>query len=123
MRARLLGANKHALFTGGSVAIRIGDKAPDFTLPNQDGAQVHLAELLGKGPVVVYFYPKDETPGCTAEACAFRDAYEDFKTAGAQVVGISSDSEADHASFATHHRLPFILAADRGAEVRKRYGV
>ena len=74
------------------MGIAVGDKAPDFTLPKQDGAQVNLGSLLKDGPVVVYFYPRDETPGCTAEACAFRDSYESFKDAGAQVVGISSDS-------------------------------
>jgi thioredoxin-dependent peroxiredoxin len=103
--------------------IQVGDKAPDFTLPKQDGTPVSLAELLSKGAVVLYFYPKDDTPGCTVEACSFRDAYEDFKDAGAEVVGISSDSAGDHRAFADKHRLPFTLVADEGGKVRKLYGV
>lgn len=105
------------------MAIRTGDKAPDFTLPKHDGTQVQLSALLQKGPVVLYFYPKDETPGCTAEACSFRDSYEDFKAAGAEVVGVSSDSEASHDAFAKHHRLPFTLLSDAGGRVRAQYGI
>jgi len=102
---------------------KLGERAPDFTLPGPGGASVHLADLLGKGPVVVYFYPKDETAGCTAEACAFRDAYEDFGSAGAQVVGISRDDAESHRRFAAHHRLPFLLLSDPTGEVHDRYGV
>jgi peroxiredoxin Q/BCP len=105
------------------MGIQAGDQAPDFTLPTQDGARVRLADLLGKGPIVLYFYPKDDTPGCTAEACSFRDAYEDFKEAGAEVVGISSDSAAKHKAFADKYKLPFLLVADEDGAVRKRYGV
>jgi len=105
------------------MGIRAGDVAPDFTLPKQDGSPVSLRDLLSKGAVVLYFYPKDDTPGCTAEACSFRDAYEDFKDAGAEVVGISSDSADDHKAFADKHRLPFTLVADSGGKVRKAYGV
>jgi len=105
------------------MAIRAGDVAPDFTLPQQDGSSFHLAEALAKGAVVLYFYPKDDTPGCTAEACTFRDAYEDFKDAGAAVVGISSDSADAHRAFADKHRLPFTLVSDAGGKVRKLYGV
>ena len=101
----------------------MGDTAPDFTLPAQDGRQVRLADLLGKTAVVLYFYPKDETTVCTAEACAFRDAYQVFTDAGAEVVGVSDDSVESHAGFAAHHRLPFTLLSDRGGEARKRYGV
>jgi peroxiredoxin Q/BCP len=97
--------------------------APDFTLPKQDGSSVSLKELLAKGAVVLYFYPKDDTPGCTVEACSFRDAYEDFKDAGAEVVGISSDSAGSHRAFADKHRLPFTLVSDAGGKVRKLYGV
>jgi thioredoxin-dependent peroxiredoxin len=99
-----------------------GTQAPDFTLPDQDAKDVTLSALKGQ-PVVLYFYPKDDTPGCTAEACSFRDAYEDFKDAGAEVVGISSDSAGDHRAFADKHRLPFTLVADEGGKVRKLYGV
>ncbi len=105
------------------MAIKVGDKAPEFTLPKQDGTNVSLGELLKKSAVVLYFYPKDDTPGCTAEACSFRDSYEDFKQAGAEVVGISSDSESSHAAFASKFRLPFTLVSDQGGKVRKAYGV
>ncbi len=105
------------------MGIRVGDVAPDFTLPNQDGSPFTLQTALGKGAVVLYFYPKDDTPGCTAEACSFRDAYEDFKEAGAEVVGVSSDSSGAHHAFADKHRLPFTLVSDAGGKVRKLYGV
>ena len=103
--------------------LEAGDVAPRFTLPDKDGKPISLDGLRGRGPVVVYFYPKDETPGCTAEACAFRDAYEDFRDAGAEVVGISSDSADSHQKFAGHHRLPFVLLADEGGRVRSEFGV
>ena len=103
--------------------LRAGDTAPEFALPQQNGSIVRLRELLERGPVVVYFYPRDETLGCTAQACAFRDAYEDFKAAGAEVVGISADSADSHASFANHRELPFLLLSDRDGEVRKLYRV
>jgi len=103
--------------------VQVGDVAPDFTLPTPEGTPVSLHDLLGKSAVVLYFYPKDHTPGCTAEACAFRDSYEVFKAAGAEVVGISSDPTASHQRFAAQHRLPFILLSDVGGQVRKRYGV
>jgi len=101
----------------------VGDKAPDFRLRNQDGAEVSLADFRGKKAVVLYFYPKDETPGCTKEACSFRDSYQDFAAAGAEVLGISADSVSAHQDFAKHHRLPFTLLADKGNTVRKAYGV
>lgn len=104
-------------------SVQVGDHAPDFTLPNQSGEMVRLGDYLGKSNIVLYFYPKDETSGCTAEACAFRDSYEVFKDAGAEVIGVSSDSAASHHSFATRHRLPFILLSDARGAVRKRYGV
>ena len=103
--------------------IGVGDVAPDFTLPAQTGEQVTLSDYRGDKIVVLYFYPKDETRGCTAEACAFRDSYEEFAEAGAQVIGISSDSVASHEKFANKYNLPFTLVADEGGEVRKRYGV
>lgn len=103
--------------------VAVGDRAPDFTLPDQTGAPVRLSDLLGERAVVLYFYPKDETGGCTAEACSFRDSYEVFKDAGAEVVGVSSDSVESHQSFATHHRLPFVLLSDADGALRRRYGV
>ena len=104
-------------------AITVGDQAPDFTLPSQSGAPVRLSDRLGERVVVLYFYPKDETPGCTAEACAFRDSHEVFSEAGAEVIGVSSDSADRHAAFASRHGLPFTLLSDRGGRVRKNYGV
>ena len=92
--------------------IQVGDAAPDFTLPTQSGTPVSLKDFTGKTAIVLYFYPRDNTPGCTAEACAFRDSYEVFKDAGAEVIGISSDSVESHQQFAARHRLPFILLSD-----------
>jgi len=103
--------------------IRAGDKAPDFTLPSQSGDQVRLSDRLGQRVVVLYFYPRDDTRGCTAEACAFRDSYEAFTGAGADVIGVSSDSVDRHAAFAGKHELPFTLLSDKGGQVRKLYGV
>src|SRR5580693_1318863 len=103
--------------------IQVGDKAPDFTLPDQSGEEVSLHDRLGSHVVVLYFYPKDNTSGCTAEACAFRDSYEVFTDAGAEVIGVSSDSVDKHAGFAGKHSLPFTLLSDRGGVVRKLYGV
>lgn len=103
--------------------VEAGTVAPDFTLPNQDGQPVSLKDFKGQKAVVLFFYPKDNTAGCTAEACAFRDSYEVFKEAGAEVVGISSDSADSHQGFAAKHRLPFVLLSDQGGQVRKLYGV
>ena len=103
--------------------VKVGDQAPDFTLSTQSGEQVSLKDFLGKRNIVLYFYPADNTPGCTAEACAFRDSYEVFKGAGAEVIGISTNSAASHQQFAAKHRLPFILLSDPKGIVRKRYGV
>jgi peroxiredoxin Q/BCP len=106
-----------------AMEVREGQKAPDFTLPDQDGAPFTLSAQLGQGPVVVFFYPKDETPVCTKEACAFRDAYTDLVAAGATVVGISSDDSASHKRFAEKHRLTYRLLADVGGSVRGAFGV
>ena len=103
--------------------IQAGDIAPNFTLPTQDGKTVSLKDFRGQKSVVLYFYPKDETPGCTAEACSFRDSYQDFTDAGAEVIGVSSDTTQSHEQFASHHKLPFILASDEDGAVRKAYGV
>ncbi len=102
--------------------VKVGDMAPDFELKDKDTNPIRLSDFRGKKSVVVYFYPKDETPGCTAQACSFRDSYEDFKTAGAEVIGISSDGSGSHGSFAANHRLPFILLSDPIGKVRKAYG-
>ena len=99
-----------------------GTHAPDFTLQDQDGASVTLSGLRGRW-VIVYFYPKDDTPGCTAESCSFRDSHEAFTDAGAEVIGISSDSVDSHRAFADKHNLPFTLLADVGGSVRKAWGV
>ncbi|MBN1944374.1 MAG: peroxiredoxin [Bradymonadales bacterium] len=104
-------------------AIGVGDRAPDFQLPDQHGTPVRLTELLANGTVVLYFYPKDDSPGCTAEACSFRDAFEVFREAGAQVVGISSDDVERHRRFTDRHRLPYLLLSDGDKTVRKAYGV
>jgi len=101
----------------------VGQRAPEFTLPGPGGRAVSLAELLRGGVVVLYFYPKDQTPGCTMEACAFRDDIDAFSAAGAQVVGISRDDEASHARFAAKHKLPFLLLSDPTGETHTRYGV
>ncbi|MCX6248137.1 MAG: peroxiredoxin [Bacteroidetes bacterium] len=103
--------------------IKPGDKAPLFTLPDAEGNNVSLSDFIGKKNLVVYFYPKDETYGCTKEACSFRDSYDDFKDAGAEVIGISSDDEASHRSFASNHRLPFVLLSDKEGKVAAEYGV
>ena len=103
--------------------LKPGDTAPDFTLPDQRGAPVSLGAFKGKRAVVLYFYPRDETRGCTAEACKFRDDFEVFRDAGAEVIGVSSDSVRSHAAFAEHHRLPFTLLADVDGAVRRSYGV
>ncbi len=102
--------------------LQVGQPAPDFTLNTTDGTPFRLADRRGRH-LVLYFYPKDDTPGCTAEACSFRDQYEDFQDLGADVVGISSDSEASHQKFTQKHRLPFPLLADPGGQVRKLYEV
>lgn len=105
-------------------SVKVGDQAPDFTLPTQrSGESFHLYDLVGKSAIVLYFYPKDDTPGCTAEACSFRDSYEVFQEAGAEVVGISSDNEKSHQQFANKYHLPFTLLSDLGSVVRKFYGV
>ena len=103
--------------------VKVGDKAPDFTLPSQLGDDVALSEFFGKKSVVLYFYPKDESPGCTREACSFRDSYDVFTGLGAEVLGVSSQSVESHKSFATHHGLPFILLSDEKNRVRQLYGV
>ena len=103
--------------------VSVGDVAPDFTLADQSGTPVRLGDLLGEKSVVLYFYPKDETPGCTIEARAFRDSYDKFSSKDAQVVGVSSDSVRSHRRFARRHNLPFLLLSDPDGAVRRLYGV
>ncbi len=103
--------------------VKVGDRAPNFTLLNQLGTSVTLDSFIGQKPIVLFFYPKDDTPGCTAESCAFRDRYQVFQDAGAEVIGISGDSSTSHAQFAQKHSLPFPLLSDTGNQVRTLYGV
>jgi peroxiredoxin Q/BCP len=102
--------------------VAAGSLAPNFTLPSQSGKMVSLRDFLGKKPVILFFYPKDDTPGCTKEACAFRERHEDFRELNAEVIGISSDPVESHRSFAAKHELPFTLLSDEGGKVRKLYG-
>lgn len=99
-----------------------GMKAPDFTLNDKDGSAVSLSDFLGK-KVVIYFYPKDNTPGCTRQACAFANLYDEFRQRNVEIIGISKDSQASHQKFAEKHGLPFILLSDPELEVIKAYGV
>ena len=99
-----------------------GTAAPDFELSADDGQQVKLSDYRGK-PVVLYFYPKDDTPGCTTEACEFRDAYDVFRERGAEVLGVSPDDVRSHEKFKTKYQLPFTLLADPDHAVAERYGV
>ena len=104
------------------MSVPVGDKAPDFTMPTDGNGSVTLSKLRGK-PVVLYFYPKDDTTGCTAEACGFRDTFPDYGKTGAVVIGVSRDSVASHDKFKKKHKLPFILASDADGKVTERYGV
>lgn len=101
----------------------VGEKAPDFVLPDQDNRETRLSEFLGKGAVVLFFYPKDYSPGCTAEVCAFRDSFEAFSDAGATVIGVSADSPESHRGFAQRHRLPFVQLSDAHGTAQDLYGV
>lgn len=102
--------------------VEAGQPAPDFTLPDQHGDEVTLSQFKGR-PVVLYFYPRDNTPGCTTEACAFRDARDDYEQAGAKVIGVSPDAVKTHAKFAEKYQLPFTLVADTEKSVCEAYGV
>src|SRR5438046_9792479 len=103
------------------MSIETGERAPDFTLPTDGNGSITLSALKGK-KVVLYFYPKDDTSGCTAEACGFRDAFPDYGGTDAVVIGISKDSVSSHDKFKKKHGLPFILASDAGADVCEKYG-
>jgi peroxiredoxin Q/BCP len=103
--------------------VEVGDPVPDFSVISHDGQQIRLSDYRDEQAVVLFFYPKDGTPMCTKEACAFRDAYEEFVEAGAVVIGVSADSDKKHQSFATTHELPFVLVSDRDGSLRKSFGV
>jgi thioredoxin-dependent peroxiredoxin len=103
--------------------LKTGDRAPDFTLPDQDGREITLSALLADGPLVLYFYPADFTPGCTKEACTIRDMHDEIAAAGMRVVGISPQDAASHARFRDKYGLQFTLLADPGKAVVKAYGV
>jgi peroxiredoxin Q/BCP len=104
-------------------ALKAGDKIPDFIAKDTNGTDFDSRQIVGKKPLVIYFYPKDHTPGCTAEACSFRDQYEDFTDLGAEVIGISTDSVASHQKFAKQYRLPFVLLSDPDKKIRTLFGV
>lgn len=101
----------------------VGEAAPDFTAPREGGETFHLGDILGQRAVVLYFYPKDDTPGCTAESCGFRDQRTTFAEAGAEVIGVSGDSPESHAAFAAKYQLSFPLVSDGDGAVRRLYGV
>src|SRR5512136_313275 len=103
--------------------LKTGDTAPDFSLTDERGFPVSLKDFFGKKTVVLYFYPKDFTSGCTREACAFRDSYEAFKEVGAEVMGVSTATQEKHGEFAAAYKLPFKLLADEAGKVRQLYGV
>ncbi|OAB25734.1 peroxiredoxin Q/BCP [Flavobacterium fryxellicola] len=103
--------------------LKVGDKIPKFTAKDADGIDFDSQNIVGQKPLVIYFYPKDNTPGCTTQACSFRDQYEDFKDLGAEVIGISSDSVASHLKFSKQYKLPFILLSDYDKKIRKLFGV
>lgn len=103
--------------------MKLGDKIPSFTLKNQDGEEVHIKNHIGKHPVILFFYPKNFTRGCTREACAFRDHYDIIKERGAVIFGISSDSVDSHANFKKQYNLPFDLLSDKSGVVRKLFNV
>lgn len=105
------------------VELKVGDTAPDFTLSDERGLPVSLKDYLGKKVVVLYFYPKDFTSGCTAEACSFRDNYKLYQSKGVVVIGVSLDSVESHSKFSEKYNLPFAILSDRNKEVAKAYGV
>ncbi len=105
------------------MAIKVGDKIPKFSAIDTNGNSFESDTIVGKKSLVIYFYPKDDTPGCTIQACSFRDQYEDFKALGAEVIGVSSDSVKSHQKFAKQYRLPFTLLSDSDKKLRKLFGV
>ena len=105
------------------MALKIGDKAPSFVAVDANETSFDSKDIIGKKPLVIYFYPKDNTPGCTMQACGFRDSYEDFIDLGAEVMGVSSDTVNSHKKFTNQYKLPFILLSDSDKKLRKLFGV
>jgi peroxiredoxin Q/BCP len=122
MKKRLIGVLMAAAMAFALCGLSAGDLAPDFSAKNQDGKVIRLSDYRGK-IVLLYFYPKDETPGCTKEACEIRDQFEKFQKAGVVVLGVSTQDEKSHQSFREHHKIPFDLIADTDGAVAKLYGV
>ena len=111
-----------AWFSSGAELLKVGDVAPDFSVSANNGTTVHLKAQLGKGPIVLYFYPKDSTPGCTKEACGIRDDFAEFKGLNATVFGVSFDSVESHQKFIAKYQLPFVLLADTDKKISIAYG-
>jgi peroxiredoxin Q/BCP len=105
------------------MSLKIGDKLPSFSAKDTNGNIFNSQDYIRKQPLVIYFYPKDDTPGCTAQACSFRDNYQEFKDLGAEVIGISSDTVTSHLKFKSKFNLPFILLSDNDKKLRKLFGV
>ncbi len=105
------------------IKVKVGDEAPDFGGPTSDGSKLGLKDFVGKKNVVLYFYPKDDTPGCTKEACSFRDNLKSIRDLGAEIVGVSVDSVQSHGRFASKYELPFPLISDQEKRISKAYGV
>ena len=105
------------------MALKVGDQIPNFSATDTNGNLFESSTVVGTKPVVIYFYPKDNTPGCTAQACSFRDQYQDFTDIGAEVIGISSDNQKSHEKFSKQHNLPFILLSDNKKTIRNLFGV
>lgn len=105
------------------MALQVGDKIPNFTAKDSNGNDFESDSIIGKNAVVLYFYPKDNTPGCTTQACSFRDQYEVFKDLGAEVIGVSGDSVASHIKFIHKYNLPFVLLSDSDKKIRSLFGV
>ena len=105
------------------MALKVGDTLPNFNAKDANGNIFNSQDFVGKQPLVIYFYPKDDTPGCTVQACSFRDHYQEFKDLGAEVIGISSDSVQSHVRFKSRFNLPFILLSDNDKKLRKLFGV
>lgn len=103
--------------------LQVGDKVPEFTLEDHNGNELAIMDYVGPGPLVIYFYPKDDTPGCTREACSFRDQFAEFEDFGATIFGISADSPSSHRNFKAKYNLPYTLLSDQGKEVQKLFGV